>query len=191
MTPCLSDRMPEVALGRSEWNTDEREHLDGCADCLAEWELVQAASRLGSPRPYAGNPEAITAAVLGRLARERVSAQARRRTWLVTGLAAAAVTIIAVRIPRPPAGTSATTPAVSTVPSPSADTSPRPGRSPLPAPISPALPLPELDDLPASTLESILGALDESDGVSAQPDESGLDDFDDHELDRALSAWEG
>ena len=49
MSECtrLSDRMPGVILGRQEWSAEEKRHLGECASCRAEWELVQAANRLG------------------------------------------------------------------------------------------------------------------------------------------------
>ncbi len=48
----LSDRMPEVALGRSTWRAvRSRLHLDACPDCQAEWRLVQTTSRLGASLP--------------------------------------------------------------------------------------------------------------------------------------------
>jgi len=170
MTQCerLSDRMPDVALGRTAWTVEEQAHLDACDDCGTEWALVQRAAHLGESLPRARDPAALTAAVLGRVAGERAAARTRRRTWLAAGLAAAAVAVIAVRIPRPP---SATSPAV--------------------AAAGQAIALPELDDLPEAELESILGSLDESSGISPAFDGSGLDNLDDHELERVLGAWEG
>ncbi|HEY0351736.1 MAG TPA: hypothetical protein VGC48_06410, partial [Gemmatimonadales bacterium] len=95
MTPCtsLSDRMPEVALGRSRWSEEEARHLAGCADCRAEWAVVRAGQALGASLP-ATDP-AVTAARL----RERLAAERRRtRTRIVwtTGLAAAAALALAV-----------------------------------------------------------------------------------------------
>lgn len=178
MSQCerLSDRMPEVALGRSVWSAVERQHLDDCDDCRSEWRLVEMAARLGASRPRSASAEAISASVLDRLAVERASVSAWRRRWLAAALAAAAIAIIAVRVPRSePPGPESSAP----IPVPVASTSGQ------------ALPLPELEDLPASELESILGVLDDSSGVSRSLDDSGLDDLDNHELERALSAWEG
>ena len=178
MTECehLSDRMPEVALGRSAWSADEQHHLDGCADCRSEWRLVTMTSALGAGLSPGRSPETTAAAVFGRLAGERSAARARRRSWLVAGLAAAAVAIIAVRLPR------------HTVTVPAAG-------APSPAPVASGerqtVPIPELDDLPASELEGILGALDDSPGGASSIDGSPLDDIDDHELERVLGAWEG
>jgi hypothetical protein len=181
MTQCerLSDRIPDVALGRSVWTAEERGHLESCADCRAEWDLVVAAGRLGSALPPLSSPEVMTATLTGRLAGERTAMRARRRSWLAVGLAAAAVAIIAVRIPRPPAGPSRIP---TEVPTPV-----RPGTS---VASTPGIQLPELDGLPDAELESILGSIDES---SAAPslDGPGFDQSDDHQLEQALEAWEG
>ncbi len=193
MTRCerISDRMPSVALGRSDWSADDRSHLDDCADCRAEWELVVATARLGaSLRPLPG-PEIMTAKVLGRLAGERAAGRTRRRTWLAVGLAAAAVAIIVVRIPRTPSVTPGPgqpgPPPVATRP-----TVPAPTAAPPPvATARQVVPLPELDDLPDAELESILGSLDESSGMSPSLDGADFDHLDDHELERVLGAWEG
>jgi len=192
MTHCerLSDRMPGVALGRSDWSEGEREHLEACADCRAEWELVSLTGRLGAGAVPSLDPQTMSAAVLARVASHRAAAGARRRGWLVAALAAAAVVIVVLRIPRPADHPSAGASGVAvTAPGPSA---------PLPAPAptvanagSEILPLPELDDLQASELESILGSLDDPSSATPSLDGSGLDDFDDHELERVLDAWEG
>ncbi len=168
MTQCerLSNRMPDVALGRAAWAAEEQTHLDACDDCRAEWALVRGATRLGESLS-ARDPEALTAALLGKVARARGATRTRRRAWLAAGLAAAAVAIIAVRIPR-------------TAPTPTGI-----------AITSATVALPELDGLPDTELELILGSLDEPSGASPALEEPGLDDFDEHELDLVLEAWEG
>ena len=175
--------MPNVALGRAAWTSDEQAHLDACDDCRTEWALVRTAAHLGESLPRGRDPEVLTAAVLGRVTRERSAARARRRIWLAAGLAAAAVAIIAVRIPRPPAGAAP----VATVPTPAAPSA----TTPTIATTRQAVALPELDDLPDAELESILGSLDESSGVSPALDGSGFDNLDDHELERVLGAGGG
>ncbi|MGH7497809.1 MAG: hypothetical protein ACREL3_03045, partial [Gemmatimonadales bacterium] len=161
----------------------EQHHLDTCVDCRSEWRLVAMASALGASLASARSPETTAATVLGRLAGERTAARARRRSWMVTGLAAAAVAIIAVRMPRHPV----IVPVVSTPVSPA----PAPAPVPVVGGEEQTVPIPELDGLPASELESILGALDESPGASSSIDAPTFDDFDDHELERVLGAWEG
>jgi hypothetical protein len=196
MTQCerLSDRIPDVALGRSVWTAEEQAHLESCADCRAEWDLVVAAGRLGAGLPPLSNPEVMTAVLAGRLAGERAAVK-RRRSWLAVGLAAAAVTIIAVRIPRSPSGLPGSTLPAPTSPVAAVQSGPAQMPNPAaPGPASvastPAIQLPELDGLPDAELESILGSLDESFAVPAL-DGTGLDQPDDHQLEQALEAWEG
>ena len=182
MTECgrLSDRLPDVALGRAGWTAAEQAHLDTCDDCRAEWELVRGAAHLGEGLPRAHDPEALTAAVLGRVAGERTAARTRRRTWLAAGLAAAAVAIIVVRTTRAPIGVAVPVPAEPAVTAPSVvATAPQ------------AVALPELDDLPDAELESILGSLDGPSGASPAADDPGFDDLEEHELEGVLQAWEG
>jgi hypothetical protein len=186
----LSDRMPEVALGRSTWRADEQAHLDACLDCQAEWRLVQTTSRLGVSLPPLRSPEVMTAGILGRLSGERAAARSRRWTWLAAGLAAAAAIVIAVRVSRTPSNVLApgTSVPVATAPR-------KPTPSPAPAPMVATEPqsvsLPELDGLPDGELQAILGSLDESNAFAPALDGSGLDDMDDHELEDVLGAWEG
>jgi hypothetical protein len=171
MTQCerLSDRMPDVALGRTAWTPEEQAHLEACDDCRAEWALVQGAAHLGDSLRGVRDPAVLTAAVLARVAEERVTVRTRRRAWLVAGLAAAAAVIILVRIPR-------------TIPTP---------MGPAVASAPQTVALPELDDLPDAELEAILGSLDEPSGAPPSLDDSGLDDLDEHELERVLGTWEG
>jgi hypothetical protein len=186
----MSDRMPEVALGRSAWSAEEQAHLDACSDCGAEWRLVQSTSNLGATIAPLRGPEVMTATVLGRIAGERSAARSRRLTWLAAGLAAAAAIAIAVRIPRAPAGR----PATAQPPSPVA-TGPRKPTPSAPTPLvasgEPAVSLPELQDLPEGELQAILGSLDEPTSVSPALDGTGFDNMDDHELEDVLAAWEG
>lgn len=93
MTDCerLSDRMPEVALGRGGWSTADEMHLASCAECRHEWELVRAASRLTARAPALGDHSAVASAVLRRL---RASPPVRhRRSWRWAAGAAAAAAI--------------------------------------------------------------------------------------------------
>ena len=194
MTPCtaLSDRMPGVALGRSEWTDEEAHHLVGCADCRAEWAVVRVAQRLGASLPVPVDPAVTAARALGRLAGERARTRTRARVWMAGGLTAAAVLGLAVwtrgggsraTVPGPPP---VTTPVV---------VEPGPGGTPTvaarPAPRAAVeLPLPELDSLPAEALDSMLRVLDEP-LARADPDGVPLGDAGDQELARALAGLEG
>ena len=190
MTPCtaLSDRMPEVALGRSRWSDEEARHLAACADCRAEWAVVRAGQALGASLP-ATDP-AVTAARL----RDRLAVERRRtRTRIVraTGLAAAAVLALAVwprRGNQPvPAPMPRSTP-IAAVPAPPADSSVV-ATGPFAAGDG-DLPLPELDSLPAEALDSMLRVLDEP-LAHVETDDLPPDDAGDQELAQALAGLEG
>ncbi len=186
----LSDRMPEVALGRSTWRADEQAHLDACPDCQAEWRLVQTTSRLGASLPPLRSPEVMTAGILGRLSGERAAARSRRWTWMTAGLAAAAAIVIAVRGSRTPSNVPAPGTSVPVATAPRTPT-PAPAPAPVVATDQQSVSLPELDGLPDGELQAILGSLDESNTFAPAFDGSGLDDMDDHELEDVLGAWEG
>jgi hypothetical protein len=172
MTECtlLSDRMPEVALGRSEWTSEENRHLAACESCLAEWRLVQAASRLGE-----GHLPEIDASRLSRAVWIRVRAAhtqaGRRRVRSVAGLAAAAAIAgliwagsVTHRKPAEPIASSAA---------------------------RLRMPLPELDSLQPSELNSVLQTIDESGAESSTADSPELGELDNEEFETVLDYWEG
>jgi hypothetical protein len=204
MTPCtqLSDRMPEVALGRARWTPEDERHLSGCADCRAEWAIVTAASRLGARLP-AIDAERVATGAMERVRRARAEARARTpRIAALVGLAAAALLAFVVWASR---GGRATQLGGSNLPAPapiaaspsepvadsSADASPEPSMAQGPG-LAPTieLPIPELDSLPAEALDSILRALDEPlaqvGADDMQPADSG-----DRELEQVLAGMEG
>jgi len=205
MTTCtqLSDRIPDVALGRARWTADEERHLAACADCRAEWAVVAVASRLGATLPSV-DPERTAACVTERIRHERIHSQVRvRQVALLAALAAAAVLAVAVWAGR---GGRATVPGGPTVPAPTpvASTPPAAAAGDSQSPLTPEprlaqgpkaataleLPLPELDSLPAEALDSMLQALDEPLAhmgyYDLPPDESG-----DRELEQVLAGLEG
>jgi len=196
MTPCtaLSDRMPDVALGRSRWTEDEARHLADCADCRAEWAVVGATARLGASLHSAIDPAATAGRLRDRLAAERTRRRVRTRVILGAGLAAAAGLTLAVWPGRGrPSG-----PVLAPAPVPVAG-APAPGQAqgdtttvagPPSVNPGPELPLPELDSLPAEALDSMLRALDEP-IARADADDAPLGDTGDQELARALSGLEG
>jgi len=196
MTPCtaLSDRMPDVALGRSRWTEDEARHLASCADCRAEWTVVRAAARLGASLPSSADPAATAGRLRDRLAGERARRRVRTRVLLGAGLAAAAVLTLAVwpgrgRSTGPVSGPVPVPVAAVPVPAQShGDTAPVVAR--LRGNAGPELPLPELDSLPAEALDSMLRALDEP-IARTDADDAPLGDTGDQELERALSGLEG
>jgi ferric-dicitrate binding protein FerR (iron transport regulator) len=159
----LSDRMPEVALGRVGWSAEEARHLDGCADCRAEWDLIRLAGRVGTAAPGMAAHPALAAGVLQRLREAPVPSASRRpRRWAV-GLAAAAGMALAVwtgvsREPAAPAGSTAV------------------------AQVS--------DTLEAAEVDSLLEGDAPIAGWSML-ESPGLGDLDEGELERVLSTWEG
>jgi hypothetical protein len=217
MTPGahLSDRMPEVALGRARWTPEDERHLAGCEDCQAEWAIIVAAGRLGARLPRI-DAERVAARALERIRHERAHPRVRAsRTAALAGLAAAAVVALAVwgnrggpstrpggaGLPAPapmaasPSESLSVSPSESLAASPSESVAAQPhpepsvAQGPAAAP-SIDLPMPELDSLPAEALDSILRALDEPmaqvGADDLQPDESG-----DRELEQALAGMEG
>jgi predicted anti-sigma-YlaC factor YlaD len=162
--------MPAVALGRSEWLPAELEHLKGCPDCMAEWELVSAASQLG--RSVTVDMAGLTPRLQERI---RVSrGDELRRRWVrwsaVAGLAAAAVLLLTI-VPR------------------------RQGVEPVvPQPATRAgaasLQLAELDDAAPSELELVLAEFDEPAVPGSSLDGPDVDDLDVPQVEHALRSWE-
>ena len=182
MTTCelLSDRMPAVAAGEDAWTVAEQVHLDGCADCRAEWGLVAA---IQPPRHDAAtrlDPEAMARVVLARVhaaehADRRRAAVRRALAW--GGLAAAAVLLLTVLS----GGADRRLPVHATFPAPIA-----------PASVAFHLPLPELDDVAPETLQDVLDGLEAPLGESATLDDDfSADDVTQQDMERVLRAWEG
>jgi anti-sigma-K factor RskA len=159
--------MIAVAAGEP-WAADEETHLAACADCAAEWRLVQAASRIGRRLPPL-DPDRIAADVRARLASgevPRTTAATRirwRQVWL--GLAAAAAVTLAVGIGLR-----------------------QRGRTP---PERPAALLVELDDLDSAELELVLEAVPPIIDAALPDGAVGMSDLSTTELERVLGSWEG
>lgn len=168
----LSDRMPEVARGETEWGVAEREHLAGCPECASEWRLVRIAARGSVPIPEL-DLDAITSGVHRAMAApaQVVPFRPRRRVrgWAV-GLAAAAMVLLAVAV----WGPTGDAPDVAAVPA-----------------REPTL-LPELDGLLEGELEVILASY-EQDEAAEQPLGAvpRLGDLTDAELELLMEEVEG
>lgn len=162
-----ADRMPVVARGTSAWSAGELAHLAACAECRAEWDMIQMVSGLGSG-VVAGLDSARVAQVVGRrLALERGNTAGWRRNarrWLV-GLAAAAAVLLVGRltVTRLIESTSTTSLTV----------------------------LHELDELNAVELESLLESLPPATAVTGHPEPGSLDELDPTSLERLLRSLEG
>ena len=92
MCEAVSDRMPAVASGRSEWTAEEQAHLASCSGCAAEWTLVQAASRMG--RDLAVDAATITPVVLKQVRAARM--EEGRRRWMRQAVAVGSLAVAAV-----------------------------------------------------------------------------------------------
>ena len=171
MTDCehLTDRMPEVALGRSAWTAEESAHLAACADCRAAWAIVRSATALGRDTAPALDTGALAAALQARLAADAGSRRRSRRVWssVAAGAAAAAVLVAVVsRSGAPPAPQIATE--------------------------QPALvPLPELEGLETADLDTLLQTIDRPVAGASTLDASTLGEHEDGELEQVFATWEG
>jgi hypothetical protein len=156
--------MALVVHGRAAWTESEAAHLHGCAACTAEWQVVRAASRLGTASGRGIDSARVSRVVLARLK----AARKRRMTgWAV--LAAAAAIILLVWARGPTSGPE--TPTAST------------GGF--------RLPLAELESLDARQLRAVLQDLEGPLGGSAAPDSPALGDLENQELERVLRSLEG
>jgi len=170
MSECnrLSDRIPEVALGRGRWTPDQAAHLRACADCRAELALIQATIGLGRRAPRLADPEALAGAVERRVAHGR-----SRRAWggRMAGLAAAAVLLLAVWTRWP--------------------TQPGPAATAARSAAQALVPLPELELLEPAELDSLLERMEAPIAGSSTLDAPSLGDLEDTELEQVLATWEG
>ncbi len=167
----LSDRMPDVALHRAEWTPHEAAHLAGCAECLAEWELVLAAGALDASAPTVSDPSGLPAVLRRRLAEDRAGRTRVRRAWSFAGAAAAAAAIlVAVMTDRDPGAAAG------------------PGTV---AEAEALVPLPELEELETAQLDTLLQSIDRPFAGTSTLDASTLGEHEDGELERVFATLEG
>jgi hypothetical protein len=167
----LSDRMLAVALHRTEWTPVEAAHLAGCAECLAEWELVLAARALDESAPTVSNLSALPATLQRRLAADRAARARARRAWSFAGAAVAAAAILAAVVTQRDAG-------------PAGD-----ARTVAEAEV--LVPLPELEGLETAQLDTLLQSLDRPFAGTSTLDASTLGEHEDGELEQVFAIWEG
>jgi hypothetical protein len=167
----LSDRMPDVAHHHAEWTPEEATHLEGCADCLAEWQVVLAARALGESAPTVSQLSTLPAVLQRRLAEDRALRTRVRLAWSFAAAAVAAAAILTAVVTRrdagPPAGarTVAATEAI--------------------------VPLPELEGLGTAQLDTLLQSLDRPFAGTSTLDASTLGEYEDGELEQVFATWEG
>jgi hypothetical protein len=173
MTTCteLSDRMPAAALGQRGWTPAEAEHLERCADCRAEWELVRGAARLGTREAWRLDAAAVALGALAQAAAARPGPTHYRR-WLVGGLAAAAAVVLLVRVMPSHESVRGSTTSTGSA--------------------AAALAIPALDSLSEDELRLVLaGVSGASFGADAEFDAPGLESLDSTGLEQVLTTMEG
>jgi hypothetical protein len=164
----LSDRMPAVARGETNWDPDEAAHFEICADCQLEWRLVAPLAAAARPAPVMD----VERIALGVRAAVRpapmVVSLASRRRWVrgAIGLAAAAGIALAVYLPNRSASPSdvalVPTRAVTTIPELDALLEDElkmvlaAVQEEAPAPVLAPGPLPRLDELTETELQQLL-----------------------------------
>jgi len=174
MTECrlLSERMAAVAHQRGTWSPDQERHLVACADCQAEWRLMQAAARLGQDLEQTFPADVMATRVMASL-RQPAPRLIRPRAWRWLAVPAAAAAAIAFLMLPGPA---------------SSPTSDRPAGSTVTAEAG-AL-LPELEQLGTTELESVLQLLPAVQGDDVE-DIHNYNDMTEDELEGILRSLEG
>ncbi len=172
----LTDKLPLVAHGRVELSALEARHLVECAECAAEWRLVQSTARLGTRAAANLDTARLAPGVLGEVKRRGRLDRWRRGAGLV-GLAAAAAIVLVVAIEGPTARPELATGVDS--------------GGPAPIQVGLHLPLAELESLESSELESVLEGLDSPMGEVAPGLTPSFGDLDDSQLERVLRSLEG
>jgi hypothetical protein len=164
----LSDRMPLVASGQAVWSEEERRHLEGCADCAAEWRLVEQAAGVGRVLPGI-DARGISTRVLHRLATEPVRPIRSGQWWLArAGVAAAAAATLLVVL-RPGGSTT--------------------GQADLESAFE--IPMTELDSLSHEQLRLVLESIEEPLETPMMNEIPSMLDLDDQQLERVLRSLEG
>lgn len=172
----VQDKLPLVAHGRAAWTAGEAAHLASCADCAAEREVVERATRLGAGAAARLDTAKLAAGVLGEIGRRRRQDRWRRNAGMI-GLAAAAVLVVAVALRTPQ----------------------RPQLAQRPDSVAPVtvaagvltLPLAELDSLDVGQLQAVLDGLDSPVGEATPGEAPSFGDLDDSQLERVLRSLEG
>lgn len=172
----LREKMPGVAQGELAWTPEEAAHLSACAECAAEWRLIQRAARLGEGAARSIDPASLSAAVLSRVAARGRRDRWTRGAWVTVLAAAAAIALVVVtgRGGRP--GQLAT----------GGDSGVAAGVD-----LSYSLPLSELEALDSEQLQSVLDGLDVPVGEVEPGLAPSFGDLDDNQLERVLRSLEG
>lgn len=159
----LTERMVDVAHGRSSWTDPEAAHLRACSECAAEWRLTARAPEVGIDLEV--DAARLADAVMARLAAHPARLPSPWSRRVVGVAAAAAIVIFALQ-----AGL---------------------GKPTASAPLPPGTVLSELDDLTHEELLTVLDALDPLPDHAAIPGAAPLGDLTSGELERVLRSMEG
>lgn len=174
MTMCeaMTDRMPDVSLGRGTWSREEHEHLASCAACRLEWEIVSGAGALG--KGLTVDAARVTAGVLEQLRSEK--AARRPVAWQspaaqLVALAVAASILLAVVVRKQSPGSGAT-PVVAT------------------AAAGGPLQLAELESAAPDELQEVLAVFDVPVDPANSLNGADLEGLTDSQVENALRSWE-
>ena len=168
MSECtqLSERMAAVAHGRNEWSATEKAHLASCADCTAEWRVMQAGAMIGAEVAATLPVDFVATRVVATL---KIPAGSRgwwaRLRWFALPVAAAAAVALVVFPRGGPASPGGTTTEVVEVSV-----------------------LPELESLEASDLELVLELLPDR---AAPVEIRSFEELTDDEVTRLINSLEG
>ena len=172
----MSDRMPSIAKGEADWETEESAHLATCGDCQAEWELIAPIARVAARQPMpAMDLDLVAARLTAQLeGKGKVLAFPAPSRWMrpLAGLAAAAAVILSFTFLRPDLSE---------------------GNVAVGVPTRAPTAIPELDALLEAELEVVLASLtpDETDeGVLSGGGIPRLGDLTDEELEMLLEPTE-
>jgi hypothetical protein len=172
----LTDKMPLVAHGTASWSAGDLAHLSACADCAAEWELVQSTARLGERAAGRLDTARLATAVLDEVRTRKQRDRWGRGGW-IAGLAAAAAVVLAVSLQGPPVR-----PPVALAVDSGAEQAVTVGMH---------LPLAELESLDQNQLESVLDALEAPVGEVNPGPAPSFGDLNDSQLESVLRSLEG
>jgi hypothetical protein len=173
MTGCtlLSERMAAVAHRRGTWSPAEERHLGACADCQAEWRLLQAGAGLGQDLDRTFPADLLATRVIARL-RQPAPRLLRPRVWRWLAIPAAAAAAIGFMMLLRPS------------PSPTGESTLRPSVTAAAGGL-----LPELEELGTTELQSVLQLLPAvEDGVD---DIHNYNDMTEDEVETILRSLEG
>lgn len=164
-----SDRLHSMAHGLARGSAEEAAHLERCAECRLEWEMVRTARMLGASAARRVDVARVAAVVGRRLVTEpaspsRITPRAGR--WIMVGFAAAAAIALFALVPRD-------TPAPAVV-----------------APVGRISVLNELDELTPDQLEVVLETLSPAADEALHVEAAPIGDLSEKDLERMLRAME-